>query len=412
MTGSFEKAARRADRILSALISCSVLSAFLALPASGVVVLGHIDDFSDGTLDSWAGGNGTGTVLINVPNGGPNGNGDRFLQVTATNSNLGTNNTVQWLGNYLAAGIAKVGFHLNNSGANPLELRISVFGPGGTFTTTNEVELLPGSGWVAVDFSLDASAFTQTAGGGTLAQTLANVSTLLLRHDPDPISPSGTPNPVTGQLRIDNIRAVPAAVIALGQLDDFQDGTLETWAGSSSPTNIPTGGPDGATDRYLQINASDGYLGTHNAVQWTGNYLVAEVGKIGVHLNNTGINPLALRLVVSGAGGSFATTDETVLPPASGWVAVDFSLDSAALTQTAGGGTLADTLANVSTLRFRHDPDPISPPSEIDPVTGTLGIDNIHALPEPGIGATLAAAFATLALLHRVRGGNQSSRAR
>ena len=38
------------------------------------------------------------------------------------------------------------------------------------------------------------------AGFGTLAETMANVETFLIRHDPDPISPSGEQNPVTGTL--------------------------------------------------------------------------------------------------------------------------------------------------------------------------------------------------------------------
>jgi hypothetical protein len=372
-----------------------------AAPASGIA-LGQLDDFQGGTTQFWAGGGGTGSTLINIPNAGFYGNGDHCLQITAANSNLGINNTTTlWTGNYAAAQVARIGLHLNNTGANPLALRIMIFGPGGTFATANEIVLPAASGWVSVEFGLDASSLVYNGGGGTgqLADTLANVSTVLVRHDPDPLSQSGQGNPVTGQLRIDNIRALPLPSITLGQSDDFQDGTTKAWKGVASPTNVASGGPAGPTDRYFQISASSSHLGTHNALQWRGDYLAAQIGKIRVHLNNTGVDPLALRFTVFGPGGNFTTTNALHLPPGSGWVLADFALDAPSLTYNGGAGTglLADTLANVGTLLIRHDPDPISPfVVDGDPVTGTLGIDNVTALPEPGSTALLAAGIGAL----------------
>lgn len=196
-------------------ICCGLCVALGASQALGIT-LGQLDDFQYGTVESWTGGSGSGSPPpTNIPNGGPDGIGDRYLQISASYSHLGTNNTVQWTGNYSAAQVAKIRFHLNNTGANPLALRISVFGPGGTFTTTNETVLAPGSGWVVADFLLDSASLTQTSGFGTLATTLANVNTLLIRHDPDPISGSGQGNDVTGQLGIDNIQALPEPSLAL-----------------------------------------------------------------------------------------------------------------------------------------------------------------------------------------------------
>jgi hypothetical protein len=183
---------------------CVALAA-LATTRAAAVTLGQVDDFQSGTLQGWQ----AQASLTNVATGGPAGSGDRFLRIQRlTAGNLGANNTAQWTGNYAAAGVARLRFHLNNFGPNPLALRVSIFGVG-TFTTTNEVVLPPGSGWVPVEFSLDASALTLTSGSGTLAQTLSNVGTLLIRHDPDPISPNGEPNPVIGTLGVDNITALP-----------------------------------------------------------------------------------------------------------------------------------------------------------------------------------------------------------
>ena len=77
-------------------------------------------------------------------------------------------------------------------------------------------------------------------------------------------------------------------------------------------------------------------------------------------------------------------------------------LDSASLTQTSGAGTLASTLANVSTRadppRSRSD---LCPRDRPNLVTGQLGIDNIRALPEPGALAQLGAGIAALWLGQR-----------
>ncbi len=199
------------------------------------------------------------------------------------------------------------------------------------------------------------------------------------------------------------LAAAPAAGITLGQVDDFQDGSLQGWAGGAMPTNIASGGPSGVGDRYLQISSSGGNLGTNNIAQWIGDYDAAGVVAINFLLNNLGPNPLALRVTVFGNGGTFTTTNETVLPAASGWVSVGFGLDDASLTQTAGNGTLADTLATVNTLLIRHDPDPISGSGQPNPVTGTLGIDEVTALPEPGSALLLPAGLVALWVASRTR---------
>ena len=194
--------------------------------------------------------------------------------------------------------------------------------------------------------------------------------------------------------------AAPAAAITRGQTDDFQSGTPLSWGGGASPTNIATGGPAGAGDRFLQISSNNSNLGTNNVVQWTGDYIAAGVVRLNFQLNNTGPNPLELRIALFGPGGRFTSTNETVIPPSSGWVSVDFNLDNASLTQTQGFGTLAETMAAVDTVLIRHDPDPISPSGEQNPVTGQLGIDNIKALPEPSLALLQIAGIAALALLY------------
>ena len=194
-----------------------------------------------------------------------------------------------------------------------------------------------------------------------------------------------------------------ASAIVVGQLDDFQNGTLQGWTGGATPSNVASGGPAGSGDRYLEIDAANGKLGTYNRTQWTGNYSSAGVGALRFALNNAGPDPVAVRISVIGptAATAFTTANETVLPAQSGWVLVDFALDEASLTRTSGTATLAQTLASVTKLLLRHDPDPISPPGESNLVSATLGIDNVTALPEPGSALLLASGLTALASLRR-----------
>ncbi len=198
--------------------------------------------------------------------------------------------------------------------------------------------------------------------------------------------------------------ATPALCVVLGQVDDFQDGTLQGWQGGASPFNVSTGGPDGAGDRYLRLTTStNGNLGTNHTGHWTGDYMDEEIMSVNMHLNNLGATPLAMRLLVINPSGDYASTNATVLPAASGWVSVEFILDSVEMTQTGGFATLEEVLADVQILVLRHDPDPVGGPGDPNPVTGQLGIDNITALPEPGFLAGLSAGVAMLLALGRRR---------
>jgi len=125
-------------------------------------------------------------------------------------SNLGATNVLQWSGDYASAGVTALRFDLNNQGPDPVALRISLFGPAASaFTTIHEAVLPAASGWVAVTFALDEDSLVRTSGTFTLAQTLASVAKLLIRHDPDPLSPPGEHNFVSATLGIDNVAAVP-----------------------------------------------------------------------------------------------------------------------------------------------------------------------------------------------------------
>lgn len=214
---------------------------------------------------------------------------------------------------------------------------------------------------------------------------------------------------------VSELVAAPALAITLEQVDDFEDGTTQGWGGGSAPTQVADGGPDGAGDGYLEVSASSFHLGASNQSQWAGDYLAAGVDELVFDLKNFGPDAVAMRVSVIGPGGTFTSTNETLLAAGIGWVSASFSLSDATLTRTQGTGTLDQTLAAVGKLLLRHDPDPISPPGEANFVTATLGIDNVTALPEPDRLLLLAAALPTLAVLARLRdrrsaGGDRGAR--
>ena len=167
--------------------------------------------------------------------------------------------------------------------------------------------------------------------------------------------------------------------------NNFEDGSTQGWGiGNSAghpnpPTNVATGGPDGADDNFLQTQANGGAgagsrLAFFNeSADWTGDYAGDGVTGITATANNQGSSNIVLRVALDGAGGRFVTTEGITLSPGSGWEDVAFSIEAADL--TAVGGTDVDaTLGNVSQIRFINSP---TPSYQGAAVPAQLGIDNI-----------------------------------
>ena len=175
------------------------------------------------------------------------------------------------------------------------------------------------------------------------------------------------------------------AAIVSGQVDVFEDGTLESWdAGNfrspNPPVNIATGGPAGAGDSFLRLTSNGsgfagGKLVAFNINQWAGNYLAADIDSIRMQVNNLGSTNLVLRLILSGAG-SLTTQTPITVPAGSGWNTVSFSLAPTNLT----GGTFNTIMSGVFELNLVHSPNVISGRSFSPPITAQLGLDNITAV--------------------------------
>ncbi len=190
-----------------------------------------------------------------------------------------------------------------------------------------------------------------------------------------------------------------ANALSLGQIDDFQDGTTQGWSvgGGTQPSNIPSNGPAGATDHYLQYTSSggggsDSKLIIFNQSQWLGNYTNAGITGISLELKNFGSATLSMRLAffVNRTTGFSASTPFS-LPADGNWHQATFALTSANFTTIGSPGAFNSLLGNFNgALRIL---DSASPAIEGDAIASTIGVDDIQAVPEPNTFALLSAAL-------------------
>ncbi len=216
----------------------------------------------------------------------------------------------------------------------------------------------------------------------------------------------------------------PAAYAIPVGPDTFTDGTTMGWGvpGPSPlpPTNVAPGGPGGAGDAFLQLEASavlaeaGSRLSVVNETQWTGDFRAAGISAISMDVNNFGPDDLVLRLFFEdfdapGPPVNLAMTLAGIVVPAgSGWMSVVFDLSPANLIPGAFG-TVEGALTDVSVMRIFHNPAASfpGPGVGIPKVTATVGVDNITAVvvPEPATGALLLGGLAAVWIRARRRQG-------
>jgi len=137
-----------------------------------------------------------------------------------------------------------------------------------------------------------------------------------------------------------------------------------------------------------------------NPAQWAGDYLAAGVNRIEMDLINLGAMPLTIRLLfedpmMGPPTNEAVTTFGALLPVGSGWTHVAFDVSPAALSALLGSA--APLMSQVTIMRLIHAPaigDPVS-------VVGSLGVDNIRAVPEPFSGLLAATALVGFAARRR-----------
>ena len=207
---------------------------------------------------------------------------------------------------------------------------------------------------------------------------------------------------VTMVIGVVGIAATVEGAPVLRQVNDFETGTTQGWGnggGATDPANVTTGGPAGTGDNFLRITSRGGSgAGSRLAVfnragQWTGNYVTPGVNAIEMDLKNFGTAPLVMRVGLQESGGSrYASTTPFNLPADGLWHRATFSLATTGLTRSSGGTSVPTALTRVSELRVIH-----STAADFmgDPISATVGIDNVRAVPEPSVAVVLGVAAAS-----------------
>jgi hypothetical protein len=210
--------------------------------------------------------------------------------------------------------------------------------------------------------------------------------------------------------------AVCSGQPTVGQTDTFSTGTTLNWdQGAGAPaanlTVIPTGGPTGTNDAYLQVSGSGGFgagsrLTAYNQVQWAGNYTAAPVNTIEMDLRapNGATQPLSIRIAFrqSAAGGSGFSSSTPVVLSDGNWRHVTFLLAAENFTPVGATGSFDTFMTGVPEFRILHA---TGASLTGDPIAASLGVDNIRAgftpIPEPG--TVLGVAVVAVGLVRLVR---------
>lgn len=187
-----------------------------------------------------------------------------------------------------------------------------------------------------------------------------------------------------------------SADIVNGQIDDFQDGTVQDWGNGIIESLISNqdGGPLGAGDRYLEVlttgelSGPGSRLAVFNREQWAGDYLGAGVTSITMDVANfsAGGEDLALRVMLfCNTGSVFTSTLATVVAAGDGWTTITFDVTEDAVTLVDGFFSYEDSMTSVNRLLVRHQPGAPSSVGEAPAFPGgVMGLDNIRAVPAPG----------------------------
>ena len=194
-----------------------ILAAFalfhFSIPFAGAITVGTVDTFS-GSLDNWQKGQGDPTYLSVVPDGGPAGAGDSYMQSVADGagsfSRLTVFNVSQWDSNYITDGVTSIRMDLLNSGSSALQIRLGLRDGAGRelgYISSTPYVLGVGTGWQTAEFLVTEEALTTVGQIDNFSSFLSSGFALRILHATSTASLSG--DPVVGTLGVDNVTAVP-----------------------------------------------------------------------------------------------------------------------------------------------------------------------------------------------------------
>jgi hypothetical protein len=127
----------------------------------------------------------------------------------ATAFNFGTRSlSAHFTGDYLAAGITRIRFWLNDVDADQdFAIHFGIGAGAGNFWLYNAAFTPPENAWAEFEVDLTNEAlFTQIRGAGTFAEALAGAQNVLFRHDLPPLT--DMPDVIAGELGLDQVMLV------------------------------------------------------------------------------------------------------------------------------------------------------------------------------------------------------------
>lgn len=218
------------------------------------VMTGHVDDFQSLTVSGWVEGGVSPNPPVVIPTGGPDDKGDAFLQnVSSGTAGAGGkwlmfNQSSNWTGDYLSAGVSRIGMQVRNSGNQIVNMRIAFNGPGGAISSQSVFTIVPGSGWQSIEFVIEPQAFVALMAGGNPDATLSAVNDFRILSNPMALNIG---EEIMATVDIDNIYA--EGISAVGTLN-----TSEWQAFPNPATDIVqlTSQDDHATASVVLINTS------------------------------------------------------------------------------------------------------------------------------------------------------------
>ena len=206
------------------------------------------------------------------------------------------------------------------------------------------------------------------------------------------------------RMRVARLAALVAAALApvavadvtTSSLSTFQDLTTQGWEGYN-PSITDTGGPAGAGDAYLHLEAFGGsgpgsHLASDNgSPEWTGNFLGAGITAIEADVLNLGSVTLEMRVCFfSNNVDRYTSTFASTVPADGQWHHLSMPIDEPSMSRVMGEMTYADLMQNVTSIMIRHQAGTAA--SGGTSIVGAAGIDNIAAVPAPGALALLTLA--------------------
>ena len=201
--------------------------------------------------------------------------------------------------------------------------------------------------------------------------------------------------------------AVSGYAVVPGQTDDFQDGTTQNWTNGGAPgappiVNFVSGGPGGVGDRYIRIESlgaggPGSRLTAFNRAQWLGDYVGQGITAIEMDLNNFSDVELSIRIGFkqdAGIGSPGYVSQVFVIPAGGGWDHFVFAINMASMIPIGAPADFNTFFSgNFQEVRIINAS---TPDLNGEPIVGLLGVDNIHAVPEPN--STLLAAIGLIAI--------------